>query len=90
MNLTPAIHAFNEASDPKIELHPTRDGRVTATLPRVGKQIMVAPPTVGNTDLRVTAHDVALLCEEARRAYAPGMALLTAALQALAHPEKVK
>lgn len=42
---------------------------------------ITAPPF--NKDVKVTASDVAWLCEEARRASAPGMALLEAGLGAL-------
>ena len=38
-----AIDAFNESSDPKIEVLTTRDGRTTATLPRVAREIIVFP-----------------------------------------------
>lgn len=87
MNLTAAINTFNKVSEPKIELHPTRDGRVMAKLPRTGRQIMVEPSQF-DENIKVTAGDVALLCEEARRAFAPGMALLTAALGALKQLDK--
>jgi hypothetical protein len=82
MDLTGAIEAFNETSQPRIELVTSRDGRVTATLPRVGQKI-IAQGSAFNTDVKVTASDVALLCEEARRASAPGMTLLDAALAEL-------
>ena len=82
MNLTAAIEAFNAASQPQIVLQTTRDGRVTARLPRVGREIIVEGSPF-NKDVKVTAEDVAWLCEEARRAFAPGMALLEAGLGAL-------
>lgn len=82
MDLTAAIEAFNESSQPAIDLQPRRDGRVVAVLPRVGREIIVQGSPF-NEDVRVTAQDLALLCEEARRAAAPGMALLEAALGAL-------
>ena len=82
MDLTAAIEAFNASNEPRIELLTTRDGRVVATLPRVGREIIVQGSTAG-TAATVSAQDVALLCEEARRASAPGLALLDAALGAL-------
>lgn len=82
MDLTPAIEAFNEASQPQIERHPTRDGRVTAVLPRVGREILVKGSQF-DEDVKVTAEDIAWLCEEARLAFAPGMALLEAGIGAL-------
>jgi hypothetical protein len=82
MNLTAAIEAFNRSSQPQIVLKTTRDGRVTAQLPRVGREIIVEGSPF-NKDVKVTAEDVAWLCEEARRAFAPGMALLEAGLGAL-------
>lgn len=83
MNLTAAIEAFNESSQPPIVLEKRhRDGRVTAVLPRVGREILVEGSPF-NKDVKVTAADVAWLCEEARRAFAPGMALLEAGLDAL-------
>ena len=87
MNLTAAIEAFNASSQPQIVLQTTRDGRVTAVLPRVGREIIVEGSPF-NKDVKVTAADVALLCEEARRAFAPGMALLEAALEALSTTER--
>jgi hypothetical protein len=83
MDLKTAIESFNESSQPLIELHPRRDGRVVAKLPRVGREIIVEGSPF-NKEVKVTAADVALLCEEARRATAPGMELLAAALGALA------
>ncbi len=82
MDLVAAIEAFNESSQPQIGLHPTRDGRITATLPRVDREIVVVGSRFGEA-VKVTAEDVAWLCEEARRAFAPGMALLEAGLGAL-------
>ena len=81
MNLTSAIEAYNESSEPKIELGPRRDGSWVANLPRVGREIRVEGSQF-STRNQVTAADVALLCEEARRAIAPGLALLDAALAA--------
>ncbi|HEX5727636.1 MAG TPA: hypothetical protein VFX98_19345 [Longimicrobiaceae bacterium] len=82
MNLTSAIETFNESSQPQIELRPGRDGRVTASLPRVGREILVEGSQF-KEEVKVTASDVAWLAEEARRASAPGLALLEAALGAL-------
>src|SRR5918997_500788 len=80
-DLETALEAFNESSQPQIELQATRDGRITAVLPRVGREIIVRGSITGTVE--VTAEDVAWLCEEARRAFAPGMGLLEAALGAL-------
>jgi hypothetical protein len=82
MKLTDAIEAFNQASEPKIELFTSRDGRVTATLPRLGRKVLVEGSPF-NRDVKVTAADVAAVCEEARQAAAPGLALLDAGLAAL-------
>ena len=82
MDLTSAIQAFNESSDLKIKMVTSRDGRVTATLPRTGQKI-IAQGSPFNTDVQVKPRDVALLCEEARRAVAPGTNLLDAALAQL-------
>ena len=82
MNLTAAIEAFNKKSEPHIELLTTRDGRVVATLPRMGREIIVEGSSF-SPGIEVTAGDIALLCEEARRASAPGLALLDAGLVAL-------
>jgi hypothetical protein len=82
MDLTTAIEAFNQAGEPKIELLTTRDGRVVAKLPRLGREIVVEGSRF-NPDVKVTAADVAGLCEEARLAAAPGLALLDAGLGAL-------
>jgi len=82
MSLTDAIEAFNQSSQPQITLQTSRDGRVTATLPRVGREVLVEGSPF-NKEVKVTAADLASLCEEARRASAPGMALLEAGLGAL-------
>lgn len=81
MNLIAAIDAFNETTAQKIVLHPTRDGRVTATLPRLGKDVLVQ----GNITktLFVGPKDIALLCQEARLALAPALALIDAMAEAL-------
>jgi hypothetical protein len=88
MDLTAAIEAFNETTQPQIELQPTRDGRITAVLPRVGREILVEGSQF-NEDVKVTAEDIAWLCEEARRAFAPGMALLEAGIGALHDLDRV-
>ncbi len=88
MNLIAAIEAFNESSQPQIDLRPSRDGRVSAFLPRLGREILVEDSQF-KEDVRVTAEDVAWLCEEARRAFAPGMALLGAGLSALSDLERM-
>ena len=82
MNLVTAIETFNKSNQSQVTLQPTRDGRVTAVLPRVGREIMVQGSTF-NKDVKLTASDIAWLCDEARHALAPGMALLEAALTAL-------
>jgi hypothetical protein len=86
MNLTAAIEAFNESSQPQINVSPTRAGSMIAYLPRVDRQILVEDSRF--TDDKVTAEDIGWLCEEARRAFAPGMALLEAGLSALSELER--
>ena len=81
MNLIAAIEAFNESSRPQIDVSPTRAGSSIALLPRVDREILVEDARF--SDAKVTAEDIAWLCEEARRATAPGLALLEAALSAL-------
>ena len=84
MNLVAAIEAFNETSQATIELLPTRNGSTMARLPRVGRDITVeGSPHLHH--VKVDVEEVALLCEEARRAIAAGMALLEAGLGALSH-----
>lgn len=82
MNLVAAIEAFNRISQPKIELRVTRDDRMVARLPRLGREIVVKS-AASNPRLQVSTQDIALLCEEAQLAVAPGMALLEAALAAM-------
>ena len=82
MSLTVAIKALNESSKLQIVLQTSRDGRVTAVLPRVGRKIIIEGSPF-NQDVKVTAADLACLCEEARRACAPGMSLLEAGLTTL-------
>jgi hypothetical protein len=79
MNLVVAIEAFNQHSQPRIELRVIRDGRTVAVLPRLGREIVVKGSPL-TRKLKVSSHDIALLCEEAQLAIAPGMALLEAAL----------
>jgi hypothetical protein len=82
MSILAAIEAFNKTSDPKILVLTTRDGRVTAKLPRLDREIIVQDSAL-NPAVKATSADMAWLCEEANRAMAPGMALLTKALDAL-------
>jgi hypothetical protein len=82
MNLVAAIEAFNQHGQPRIELQTTRDGRTVARLPRLNKEIVVKGTRL-NPQARVSSQDIALLCEEAQLAIAPGMALLEAALAAM-------
>jgi len=89
MSISSSIEAFNDAFNPKIELLPTRDGRVRANLPRLGREILVEGSQF-NADVKVTPADLASLCEEVRRAMAPGVALLDEALNALTQPELAK
>jgi hypothetical protein len=82
MSLVAAIEAFNQHGQPRIELLTTRDGRTVARLPRSSKEIVVKGTHL-NPKARVSSQDIALLCEEAQLAIAPGMALLEAALAAM-------
>ena len=82
MDLVAAIEAFNKTGKPPIELLVARDGRTVAKLPRLGREIVVKG-TVLNPRVKVSSQDIALLCEEAQLAIAPGMALLEAALAAM-------
>lgn len=82
MSLVAAIEAFNQHSPLRIELQQRRDGRTIALLPRLGKEIVVKG-TGFAPRLALSAQDIALLCEEAQLAIAPGMALLEAALAAM-------
>jgi hypothetical protein len=82
MNLVGAIEAFNQHSQPRIEVRVARDGRTVARLPRLGKDIVVKGTHL-NPRIRISSQDIALLCEEAQLAIAPGMALLEAALAAM-------
>jgi hypothetical protein len=82
MSTLTAIEAFNKENQPEIAVVTTRDGRVTAKLPRVGREIVVHDSSF-NPDIKATAAGMAWLCEEARRAMEPGMALLSAGLDAL-------
>jgi hypothetical protein len=83
MNLVEAIEAFNQTAQPKIELQLAADGRVLACLPRLGREIVVKDGADAATRPRVASHDIAMLCEEAQLAIAPGMALLEAGLAAM-------
>ena len=82
MSILAAIEAFNKASQPEITVVTTRDGRVTANLPRVSREIVIQDSTF-NPEIKVHPADMAWLCEEARRAMEPGMALLSEGLEAL-------
>jgi hypothetical protein len=82
MDLISAIESFNKTSQPPIELQSTRDGRTLAHLPRLGKQIVVRGACRSHGP-GVSSQDIALLCEEAQLAIAPGMTLLEAALAAM-------
>ena len=82
MNLTTAIETFNKCSQSQVKLQTTRDGRVTAVLPRVGREIIIEGSTF-NKDVKITVADIAWLCEEARRALSQSTALLEAGLNAL-------
>ncbi len=82
MNLVAAIEAFNKTSQPPIEIGALRDGRTVAKLPRLGREILVEGTHL-NRKIKVSSQDIALLCEEAQLAIAPGMALLEAALAAM-------
>ena len=82
MSLVTAIEAFNQHSQPRIELQQRRDGRTVALLPRLGKEIVVRGCGSGGRP-KLSSQDIALLCEEAQLAIAPGMALLEAALAAM-------
>ena len=82
MTLVAAIEAFNKSSHPQIEIFIARDGRTVAKLPRLGREIVVKGTPL-NKKLKVSSQDIALLCEEAQLAIAPGMTLLEAALAAM-------
>ena len=82
MDLVAAIEAFNQTGQPRIELRTLRDGRIVALLPRLGREIAVKRAEL-DARAKVSSQDIALLCEEAQLAIAPGMALLEAALAAM-------
>ena len=82
MNLVDAIEAFNQRGWPRIELREQADGRVTALLPRLGREVLVKGPRL-SPEFQVSSQALALLCEEAQLAVAPGIALLEAALAAM-------
>lgn len=82
MNLVEAIDAFNRSALPKIDLIPARDGAMLARLPRLGRQIVVRSAASADGP-RLSSQDIALLCEEAQLAIAPGMTLLEAGLAAM-------
>jgi hypothetical protein len=78
-----AIEALNESSAPQIDVFVARDTRTVARLPRVGREVQVEDADPAFSGAKVTADDIAWLCEEARRTSAPGMAFFEAALSAL-------
>jgi hypothetical protein len=81
MDIVTALETFNSTSEPKIGIRGTfRDGHTEATLPRMGVTIIIG---AGMGKKRVSAKDIALLCQEAKRAADPGLTLLSAALDAL-------
>ena len=82
MDLVTAIETFNKTGQPPIELQVARDGRTLARLPRLGREIVVRGTRL-NPKPKVSTQDIALLCEEAQLAIAPGMALLETALAAM-------
>ena len=84
MSISAAIETYNTAAQTqaKISTMTTRDGRVVAKLPLVAREIVIEGSPF-NPDVKVTAADLAWLCEEARRSMAPGLALLTASLDEL-------
>jgi len=83
MDIFKAIDALNESSRPQIEVVTTRSNRTIAKLPRTSRQVTLKVDPSFEENVKVTARDMAWLCEEARRASAPGMDLLEAALGAL-------
>jgi hypothetical protein len=82
MTVHEAITALNDVSTPKIATLTTRDGREVAKLPRVGREVIIRDSQF-NQNAKVTAADIAWLCEEARLAMAPAQALLESALDSL-------
>jgi hypothetical protein len=79
MTLSEAIEAYNEAHVQKIQLRPTRDGRVGAILPLTGRQVLVVGSQF-KEEVKVGPADIALICMEVRRSMEPALALLDAAL----------
>ena len=77
-----AIEKLNEASTKKIKLFTAWDGSLNARLPRTGETILLARGRF-NPDRKVTARDLALLCQEAQKAAEPAWALLQATLKQL-------
>ena len=82
MTVHEAIAALNEVSSEKIKTQTSRDGREVATLPRVGREVIIRDSQF-KENVKVSAMDLAWLCEEARLAMAPAQALLNAALDSL-------
>ena len=84
--LLAAIEAYNQSAERKIEIKPLRDGRVTAVLPRLGREANVQGNITHTRE--VTAADAALVCMEMRLAMAPALTLLDVALQLVTAPEQ--
>jgi hypothetical protein len=82
MTVHEAIAALNQVSTEKITTLTSRDGREVANLPRVGREVIIRDSQF-KKDVKVTAVDIAWLCEEARLAMAPAQALLNSALDSL-------
>ena len=89
MTLSDAINALNAISKEQIVTGATRDGRVVARLPRVGAEAIIEKSQF-NKDVKPTAHDFALICQEARLAMEPAIDLLDAALKAAKKAGKPK
>jgi hypothetical protein len=84
-----AIQAYNKTAQQKIELRPTRDGRVGALLPLQNREVLVQG-SMFKEDVRVGPLDIAFVAAEARLAMAPALALLDAALEAAGGLEQAK
>lgn len=82
MTLSRAIEAYNDVHVQKIELRPTRDGRVGAVLPLTGREVLVEDSQF-KEDVKVGPADIAIICMEVRRSLTPALDLLDAALKLL-------
>jgi hypothetical protein len=60
MSILAAIEVFNKTSQPEIAVVTTRDGRVTAKLPRVGREIIVQDSSF-NPEVKAAPADMALV-----------------------------